>query len=111
MADSKPVGSEQSNGGIPLLFVIWIVCLGGAVACYHFLPRPEGPNPGPTEGLYRALTILGLTGIAVFDAIVVGIKTFKRRRGLSVAAKSLGYSPFFFTTGSVGTFLQQLLTE
>lgn len=111
MARPDPPHSRHSSGGIPALFGVWLVCIVAAVACYHFLPRPQGPNPSPTDGLYRAITILGLGAIAAIDAMIAAVKTFKRRRALSVAAKSLGYSPFFFTTGSIGTFLQQFFTE
>ena len=55
--------------------------------------------------------ILGLIAFAIIDSIIAAIKTFKRRRALGAAVKSLGYCPFFFTTGSIGTLLQRLFAE
>jgi hypothetical protein len=111
MAKAETSPDETSNGGIPTLFVVWLVCASAAIACFHFLPRPETANPGPREGFYRALTILALAGAAMVDAVIAACKTYRRRRRLSTAAKSLGYGPFLFTTGSVGTLLQQIFTE
>ncbi len=111
MGKSTRAIPAKPNGGIPTLFVVWLICSAAAVACMAFLPKPEGPNPGPTEGVYRAITILGLVAFAIIDSIIAAIKTFKRRRALGAAVKSMGYSPFFFTTGSIGTYLQRLFAE
>ncbi len=105
MSAEDPSNENGSNGGIPTLFVVWLLSASAAILGFHFLPH------GPREGFYRAIAILALAGVAMIDAIVAAWKTFRRRRGLSTATKSLGYTPFFFTTGSVGTLLQHIFTD
>lgn len=111
MGRSTPTNPEKANGGIPTLFVVWLICLGAAIACYYFLPPSGESQESPTYGLNRAVVILGLGGFAILDSIIAAVKTFKRRRVLGLTIKSLGYCPFFFTTGSLGTLLQRILIE
>lgn len=121
MARSNPRKPKKDNGGIPTLFGVWFVAIAAAVACFIFLPRPGASQasptygPSPTEGLYRAMIILGLAGVALLDALVAAIKTFRRRRALTAGTKSLGYIPLFLTMGSIGILLlyvfQPLLPE
>jgi hypothetical protein len=43
--------------------------------------------------------------------LVALVKTFRKRKVLAPTIRSLGYSPFFFTTGSLATLLHRILTE
>ena len=110
MGRSKPEKPEKANGGIPALFIVWLIFLGAAVACAYLMPPSGTSQDSPTYGLNRVIAILGLGAIALLDAIVAAVKTFKRRRALGISVKSLGYCPFFFTTGYIGTELQRILT-
>lgn len=122
MAKSNPTKPKKDNGGIPALFGVWFVAIAAAVACFIFLPRPgasHGPSPEHwgmrADGLYRAIVILALAGLAVLDSLVAAIKTFRRRHNLTAGTKSLGYIPFVLTMGSIGILLlyvfQPLLPE
>lgn len=111
MAAANPTKPETKNGGIPFLCLLWLLCAGGAVLCYYFLPPSGESESSPQYGLNRVIVILSLVGAAILDALLTAVRTFKRRRQLTAATKSLGYSPFFFTSGSIGALLQRLFAE
>ena len=108
---ATPAKSKSQSRGILTLVFIWLACVLIAVACFFFLPATGSSQSSATYGLNRALPILGLTLIALIDSLVALVKTFRRRKVLAPSIRSLGYSPFFFTTGSLATLLHRILSE
>ena len=108
---ATPAPSKSQSRGILTLVFIWLACVLAAIACFYFLPATGSSQDSPTYGLNRALPILGLTLIALIDSLVALVKTFRKRRALTPAIRSLGYSRFFFATGSLATLLQRILSE
>lgn len=103
---ATPTTAKNPSRGIITLAIIWLLCVIAGIACYKFLP-PTGTTA--TYGLNRALPILALGAIALIDSLIALIKTFRRRKTLSPAIKSLGFSPFFFTAGTLGTLVQRII--
>ena len=102
---------KNPTRGIIILVSFWLLCILAAVACYYLI-TPQGPSQDSASyGLNRAIPILALVGIAFIDAIITIIQTFRRRRNLSAGIKSLGYMPFFFSTGAAGTLIHRILSE
>lgn len=102
---------KRQSRSILTLVYIWLACILAAVTCFYFLPATGNSQSSATYGLNRALPILGLALIALIDSFVVLIKTFRKRKALTPAIRSLGYSPFFFTTGALATLAQRILSE
>ena len=110
MARSKEQPTRSSTGGIPLLFVIWLLSIIGAALCYLFVDPTGTSKTSATYGLNRALTIVGLAALAAVGSIISVVKTCRRRRHLSKPVKSMGYSPFCVTLASVGTLLHRIIS-
>ncbi|MCH1503489.1 MAG: hypothetical protein GWQ05_01540 [Verrucomicrobiaceae bacterium] len=108
---ATPAPSKSQSRGILTLVFIWLASVLAAVACFYFLPAAGSSQSSATYGLNRAIPILGLVLFALIDSLVVLVKTFRKRKALTPSIRSLGYSPFFFTTGSLATLLQRILSE
>ena len=111
MATPSPATRKSQSRGILTLVFVWLACVLAAIACFFFLPATGSSPTSATYGLNRALPILGLTLIALIDSLIALVKTFRRRKALTPSIRSLGYSPFFFTTGSLATLIHRILSE